>query len=611
MDWLREAPEPLRKAQLSLETVGGFSILETFRWHEHAKKWGIKFQVALPELDTDSPFRSTDWYLTADEAYPLGHIDIYPAKDHGITDTFPHQRYNGVGQPDIPWRDGNICANTQAKVIGRHGYDVEPLTTEDRLLWHCHRSVEWIRYASKGELVLPGEPFELPHTPPSCATSDAFRFAEGSFGASIWSSTAAASGRARIFNLKASEKTWFCEKLMGPRNEELVHACWGQYVTRYRGKSWDGAWVRLPTMPFVRPYRFPETWGELKQALAEQGLSLRRVLGPVAKHLRDGEIHFLLIGFSIPDVVDGSPATMHWIALALPALSADKAYPNGFRANEQGHFENDMRTRFRIDEKLIYMRTENWHSDQIQNRGRFQEGLRFARVAVVGCGALGAPIAEMLIRGGVFQMTLFDDDTLAIGNLARHTLAMSDLGEGKASRLAQRLNSLNPHAEVASVPSAISFMNQDVSQRLLEHDLVIDCTANDGVLHILAGMSFPHQVHFFSLSIGFRAKRMFCFHSKGVSFPVDEYMSGMSEWIEAEQDEFKGEAFPREGIGCYHPVFPARCDDMWLWGSVAVKAIAKRIESTTAEPVLDIYEQDEDEVGALSIRRVTEVPAHG
>ena len=553
---------------------------------------------------------STDWYLTVDEAYPLGRIDIYPAKDRGITDTYPHQSYNGEGNPDLPWRAGNICANTQVKAIGRHGYDIEPYTAEDRLLWHCQRAIEWIRCASRDELVLPGEPFELPLIPPSCEISEIIRFSEGAIAASPWAGTLVTSGRARVFNLKVNEKTWFVELLMGPKNKELVQIPWGQYATRHRGKSWNGAWVRLQAMPAVTPYRFPETWREIKQAFSEQGVSLRSILGSVSKHLRDGNIHFLLIGFPVPEVLEGPPAITHWISLALPILSSGNAYANGFRANEQGHFENDIRTRFLSDKRLVYIPTENWHPDQIQNRGRFQKGLRSARVAVIGCGALGSPIAEMLIRGGVHQMTIFDGERIEIGNLTRHTLSMNDIGEGKAARLAQRLNSLNPHAEVEAVPSKVNFTNQDVLQRLLEHDLIVDCTANDELLQVLADISFPHDIHFFSISIGFRAKRMFCFHARDESFPVDEYMSEMSEWIEAEQDEFKGETFPREGIGCYHPVFPARCDDMWLWGSIAVKAIAKGIDSSPSDPVLHVYEQNEEENGSVSIRRAIEVPAY-
>lgn len=608
MDWLHEPPESLSKAQMSLETVDGFRFLETLRWNEKEKKWTIRFQVSLPELNEDNPFRTTDWYLTVDEVYPLGRIDIYPAKEQGITGTYPHQCYNYEGKPELPWRAGNICVNTQAKVIGRHGYDVEPYTTEDRLLWHCQRAIEWIHCASRNELVLPGEPFELPQIPPSCDPSKLLLFFEGAISDSLLHDTHVTSGLARVFNLKKNEKTWFVELLMGSSKEELVWFPWGRYVTRHQGKSWDGAWVKLQTMPAVKPYRFPETWGELNQALSEQNVPLKILLSSVTKHLRDRKSHLFLIGFPIPEVLEGPPTIIHWIALALPVLSCGNEYAKGFRPNEQGYFVNDMRTRFRSDKKLVYMPTENWHPNQIQNRGRFPEGLRSARVAVIGCGALGAPIAEMLIRGGVYQMTLFDNERIEIGNLTRHTLSISAVGQNKAVCLAQRLNSLNPHAEVAAVDSKVNFKSQDESKKLFEHDLIVDCTANDELLHVLAGISFSQNIHFFSISIGFRAKRMFCFHAKDESFPVDEYMSEMSEWIKVEQDEFNGESFPREGIGCYHPVFPARCDDIWLWGSIAVKAIAKSIDLSPTNPVLLVYEQNED--GSISRRRAIEVSVY-
>ncbi len=613
IDWMREVPEPLSRAQLSLEAVEGFTFLQTFRWNEHAEKWTIKFRISLPELDTDCSLRDSDWYLVVDESYPLGRIDIYPAKDRGITDTYPHQRYNHEGDSKLPWRAGNICASTQAKIIGRHGYDVEPYATEDRLLWHCQRAIEWVRCASKDELLLSGEPFELPHVPQFCEVSGTFQFSEGAINASPWSNTHVSSGRARCFNLRTNEKTWFFEMLMGPKNEDLIQVPWGQHVTRLRGKTWNGVWLRLSDMPVVKPYRFPETWCEFRQALSEQGASPKEILKSITRHLRDGEVHFLLIGFPIPAVYKGPPAIMHWIAIALPVLSRDGEYPKygSFRANDTGYFANDMRTRFGRDTNIVYMPTENWHPDQIQNRGRFQEVLRTSRVAVIGCGALGAPIAEMLVRGGVHHITLFDGDSIEIGNLTRHTLSLNDIGNGKSAQLAQRLNSLNPHAEVAHVSSKIALGNEDISNRLMEHDLIVDCTGNDELLHALSGIPFRRSVHFFSLSIGFSAKRMFFFHAKDVSFPVNAYLSEMCVWIEAEQDEFRGETFPREGIGCYHPVFPARCDDMWLWGSVAVKVISRVIDdSMPVEPMLHVYEQNEEEDGSVSIRRAIEVPTY-
>lgn len=610
MDWLRETPESLNRAQLPLDSIEDLTVLQTFAWNRQAQKWTMRFRISMPELDANCSLAASEWYLAVDESYPVGRIGIYPAKDKGITDTHPHQSYNHEGEPELPWRAGNICVNTPAKIIGRHGYDVEPYNAEDRLLWHCQRAVEWVRSASRGELILAGEPFELPHIPPFPEVESSVRFCEGAIDTSPWSNGHAAHGRAGFFNLSTNEKTWFLDVLRGPKNEEVLRVHWGSHVTRLKGKTWDGIWLRLPDMPSTKPYRFCETWGELRQVLSEQSVSLKGTLRATAQFLRDGEPHFLLLGFPIPALYGGVSVVMHWMVVALPPLSRGKQYPDGFRANEEGYVENDMRQVLRHNRQLVYLKTENWHSNQIQTRGRFHEDLRTSRVAVVGCGALGAPIAEMLVRGGVFHMTLFDGEKIEIGNLSRHTLSMRDLGYGKAARLALRLNSLNPHAEVVCVPARITTGNEEISRQLLESDIIIDCTANDDVLYALSAISFPRSVNFFTSSVGFRAKRMFFYQAKDTSFPVDEYFTEISPWIEAERNEFKGETYPREGIGCYHPVFPARCDDMWLWASIAAKIISAAIDDPkSTEPSLRVYEQKED--GSVSIGEETRVPACG
>lgn len=611
MELIREVPDSLSRAQLSLDGIENITILETLRWYEQAKKWAIRFRISLPKLDIDCHLNTSDWYLTVDEIYPFGYINVYPAKQNGIVETYPHQTYNSEGEPNLPWRSGNICTNTQIKVVGRHGYDVEPYTTNDRLLWHCKRSIEWVSCARKGELVSSDAPFELPQVPPSCEALETIRFSEGEFNFSPWLATGVSTGSTRCFNLISNENSWFIEILMGPKNEELFQVSWGQHITDFKGKNWDGIWLRVPNLPIVKPYRFPETWGELKQVLSEQGISLKNILRLATRHLHDGKTHFILIGFPIPSSYGGPPEVMHWLAIVLPILSHGNEYLDGFRANDQGYFENDLRTRFCSNKRLIYMPTENWHSEQIHNRGRFQDGLSSSRVAVIGCGALGAPIAEMLVRGGVNHMTLIDGEQIEIGNLTRHTLSLNDVGKEKAAQLAKRLNSLNPHARVEHILSNINLGNREILSQIQKHDLIVDCTGSDETLYALADISFSHAMHLFSLSVGFRAQKMFFFHAKKTSFPIDDYRAKIRVWLEAEQDEFKGETFPRDGIGCYHPVFPARCDDMWLWSSIAIKGIAKAFDSDLASSIFHVYEQSEETDGSVSIRRVVGATAYG
>ena len=48
-------------------------------------------------------------------------------------------------------------------------------------------------------------------------------------------------------------------------------------------------------------------------------------------------------------------------------------------------------------------------------------------------------------------MALLDEDTLAVGNLSRHLLTLSDVGQSKAQRMAKRLNAAMPDAQVTAM----------------------------------------------------------------------------------------------------------------------------------------------------------------
>ncbi len=72
-----------------------------------------------------------------------------------------------------------------------------------------------------------------------------------------------------------------------------------------------------------------------------------------------------------------------------------------------------------------------------------------ATVAVVGCGGVGGFAAEMLVRGGVGHIILFDNDVVSESNRNRQLLALtSTMGRPKCSVLAERLLDINPALEV-------------------------------------------------------------------------------------------------------------------------------------------------------------------
>lgn len=91
---------------------------------------------------------------------------------------------------------------------------------------------------------------------------------------------------------------------------------------------------------------------------------------------------------------------------------------------------------------------------QLRKRGEAEEAIRSKSILVLGVGTLGAAVAENLLRMGVTRMGLVDDDTMLVANLSRHLLTMPDAGQGKAERMAERLNIAAPDAQVVAMPFA-------------------------------------------------------------------------------------------------------------------------------------------------------------
>ena len=108
-----------------------------------------------------------------------------------------------------------------------------------------------------------------------------------------------------------------------------------------------------------------------------------------------------------------------------------------------------------------------------------QARLGKARVAVVGCGALGTVVSEMMVRAGVGAVTVIDRDFVEESNLQRQSLFdEQDVARGlpKAAAAEAHLRALNSEVEVRGI---VTDLVPDNAARLLEGaDLVLDGTDN-------------------------------------------------------------------------------------------------------------------------------------
>jgi molybdopterin-synthase adenylyltransferase len=108
-----------------------------------------------------------------------------------------------------------------------------------------------------------------------------------------------------------------------------------------------------------------------------------------------------------------------------------------------------------------------------------QESLRRARVALVGCGALGTVIAGLLVRAGVGFLRIVDRDFVELSNLQRQTLFdEQDVRDAlpKAVAAARKLALVNAEVEVEG--QAVDFDADNAVRLLGDVDLVMDGTDN-------------------------------------------------------------------------------------------------------------------------------------
>ncbi len=77
----------------------------------------------------------------------------------------------------------------------------------------------------------------------------------------------------------------------------------------------------------------------------------------------------------------------------------------------------------------------------------FQPEKVASRIHIVGCGSVGATIAENLVRLGLTNITLWDMDVVSPHNLANQVFRQQDIGRPKVEALYDILFELNPEVK--------------------------------------------------------------------------------------------------------------------------------------------------------------------
>jgi hypothetical protein len=112
------------------------------------------------------------------------------------------------------------------------------------------------------------------------------------------------------------------------------------------------------------------------------------------------------------------------------------------------------------------------------------------KVVAVGAGALGSHVIDTLARGGFGSWTVVDEDDLLPHNLARHVLEKYDVGDTKATGIADHLNRL--YAEAGGTKAIVADVLSpgqkaaELDAAFAESELILDMAASVPVARHLA-----------------------------------------------------------------------------------------------------------------------------
>lgn len=119
--------------------------------------------------------------------------------------------------------------------------------------------------------------------------------------------------------------------------------------------------------------------------------------------------------------------------------------------------------------------------------------LRGKRVLVLGCGALGAPIAEQCVRAEVDALHVADKGVVAPGILVRQHYDDADIGYSKARKLAERLSRIRSDLTVSGTHGNVVTKLVNEPESFLDYDLIVDATADIGVRAALEKTRANHR----------------------------------------------------------------------------------------------------------------------
>jgi proteasome lid subunit RPN8/RPN11 len=376
--------------------------------------------------------------------FPFKKPDVY----------FTHTRF--IGTPHVQW--GNSVCLYQS---GETEYN-----PSDGMFGFFDRVEQWMRAAGKGEL----DPDDAPLHPPVAYSTSSTKFVV----------------RANTHTGIADDGIWIGRAdLRKVRKDRFDLVGWTKL------DDWgdtDPGHPIAAAILFDKPLatEFPTKVNDLIKLVENAGLSfgllysLLRLFSLVGS---EEEPAYFVLGAPMRRKASGEPLRPH---LTVWEIGPDtlKTLRAMVRSTGEDEAARDELVTWMVEAGVRWCHVLEDRPEIVNRRddGTLLAALSGKRVLLLGCGALGSAVAEMVLRSSASKLHLVDYGIVKPGILVRQRYADSDIGSAKANALQAHLQAIGLECVVTADDGNLA--NQALSRfDLKEWDLVIDATASASATH--------------------------------------------------------------------------------------------------------------------------------
>lgn len=335
-------------------------------------------------------------------------------------------------------------------------------------------------------------------------------------------------------------------------NKHFANCKWS---TPYQQLSYqEGIYIFVEEAPTHYRRFIVENWIDLEKSITQDFLKFLDGVKKNNLYKKKGITSVpLFVGYNIPS------GEVHWQCAVVDVSD----FPNYAEKGENGGFVGRL-----YDKPISWVQTKNCSYHYFFGRGALHPGITEKKILIIGIGAIGSITAETLVRGGCKDISLIDYDIKEPENVCRSQYQFISGLNSKVGDLRKKLIEISPFVKVSALPEFmdavkgfIDDMSDQIKSALEEYDLILDCSADNDVIHILDRLHLESQV--LSLSITNHAKNLVC----ATKPDLYNWTQQMFDKLREENEDLYHPA------GCWHPTFKASYNDINTLVQYAIKHI--------------------------------------